>query len=89
MTRSYVAFGVPRALGETDRFYFIQTRLVAFVQAYRRRYVYPPSLREMAASFDTHRPATSTIYKALKVLRAKGILTWESGKTRTVHLLYT
>jgi len=77
---------VPRSSNETPYSYAIQVKIVRLIADYRRTFPYPPTIREIADLLDSR--STCPISTALGHLRAKGIITWDPGRARTLRIIY-
>jgi repressor LexA len=64
---------------------FTEPEIIEYLREHRDTRGYAPSTREICKEFGIR--STSTVYTRLERLRAKGILTWEYGKQRTLRLL--
>lgn len=62
-----------------------QRLICDFIQAFTRDYGYPPTIREIGTGLDLK--STSTVKFHLDNLRARGVLQWDDGKTRSLTLL--
>jgi repressor LexA len=65
----------------TDR----QAEVLATIKRLIKERGYPPTVAELMAALDIASPTGVTCH--LKALRAKGKLTWQDGKSRTLRLL--
>lgn len=57
-----------------------------FIAAFRAEHHYGPSVREVCEAANLGSPATGAYY--LERLRYEGLIDWERGKPRTLHLVY-
>ena len=61
-----------------------QGKIPALIQGHVTQFGYPPTQRELA---DLLGCAVSRAHYHLRALRAKGVVDWETGSQRTLHVV--
>jgi repressor LexA len=59
-----------------------QAAILKFIAAHSRTYGFPPTNREICGQFNLK--GTNTVAGHLRLLKNKGHITWEAGKSRTL-----
>ncbi|MBO0962455.1 transcriptional regulator [Neobacillus sp. MM2021_6] len=62
-----------------------QLKILAVLKTYIAQHGYPPSYRELAVLMNL--VSSSTIKQHLDSLRKKGLVDWEEGLPRTLHII--
>ena len=60
--------------------------MLLYIEIYAEKKNYPPSIREIGQAVELK--STSTVKGHLDRLRARGYITWEEGKPRTLRLTH-
>jgi repressor LexA len=68
----------------TNRPYNLQEKIYAFIADFITEHRYPPTVKEIGYHFQIGK---STAYYHLKMMAAKGWLTWEKSSPRTLRLM--
>lgn len=64
--------------------YDMQEQMFTFIADFVTQHHYPPTLKEIAVHFKIGK---STAYYHLKLMAAKGWITWEKNSPRTLRLM--